>query len=126
MAIVRRSLNEIRAAHASSGRPLPDFRSDEAIARAVAEDPDAAPLRDSLAGAVTMLPALTGDEIRALREANGLSQPAFAEVLHISVHTLRNWEQKRTRPDPIANTLFHLIRADPATLTRLRALTPAD
>ena len=35
----------------------------------------------------------------ALRTFVGLSQPQFAVALGISVHTLRNWEQDRRRPE---------------------------
>ena len=40
-----------------------------------------------------------GDDIVALRRFAGLTQEGFAEALGISVHTLRNWEQDRRRPD---------------------------
>jgi DNA-binding transcriptional regulator YiaG len=40
-----------------------------------------------------------GSDIVALRTFVGLSQPQFAVALGISVHTLRNWEQDRRRPE---------------------------
>jgi len=40
-----------------------------------------------------------GKDIVALRRFAGLTQTAFASALGISVHTLRNWEQDRRRPD---------------------------
>lgn len=38
-------------------------------------------------------------DIKELRELTGLSQPKFAEKYHLSVNTLRNWEQGK-RPIP--------------------------
>ncbi len=42
-----------------------------------------------------------------------LSQSDFAALLGIPVATLRNWEQRRTEPDPIARTLIDLVFDDP-------------
>ena len=41
----------------------------------------------------------SGADIAALRRFVGLSQANFARALGISVHTLRNWEQGRRKPD---------------------------
>ena len=41
----------------------------------------------------------SGDDIAALRRFVGLSQVDFARAMEISVHTLRNWEQGRRKPD---------------------------
>jgi DNA-binding transcriptional regulator YiaG len=41
----------------------------------------------------------SGSDIAALRRFVRLSQPKFAEAMGISVHTLRNWEQDRRRPE---------------------------
>ena len=40
-----------------------------------------------------------GKDITALRRFVGLTQEEFAAALGISVHTLRNWEQRRRRPE---------------------------
>ena len=41
----------------------------------------------------------SGEDIVALRRFVGLTQTQFAEAMAISVHTLRNWEQGRRRPE---------------------------
>jgi len=46
------------------------------------------------------------EDIVALRRFVGLTQLQFAEALGISVHTLRNWEQGRRRPEGPALALF--------------------
>ena len=38
-------------------------------------------------------------DVAALRRFICLTQEQFAEALGISVHTLRNWEQDRVKPD---------------------------
>jgi DNA-binding transcriptional regulator YiaG len=45
-------------------------------------------------------------DIAALRQFIGLSQADFARAMEISVHTLRNWEQGRRKPDGPALALL--------------------
>ena len=56
---------------------------------------------------------VTSDIIREIRENTGLSQEKFAGLIHISVGTLRNWEQGRRRPAGPAAALLTAIRNDP-------------
>ncbi|MEO0995918.1 MAG: helix-turn-helix domain-containing protein [Pseudomonadota bacterium] len=56
---------------------------------------------------------VSSDIIREIRESTGLSQEKFAGLIHISVATLRNWEQGRRRPDGPAAALLTAIRNDP-------------
>ncbi|MDE0367686.1 MAG: helix-turn-helix domain-containing protein [Gammaproteobacteria bacterium] len=49
-----------------------------------------------------------------VRRSTGLSQEKFAGLFHISVGTLRNWEQGRRRPDGPAAALLMAIKNDPA------------
>jgi DNA-binding transcriptional regulator YiaG len=55
----------------------------------------------------------TGDDIVALRRFVGLSQMRFAEALGISVHTLRNWEQGRRKPEGAALALLRIAARHP-------------
>jgi DNA-binding transcriptional regulator YiaG len=55
----------------------------------------------------------TGDDIVALRRFVGLSQPKFARAMGISVHTLRNWEQGRRRPEGAAIALLRIAARHP-------------
>ncbi len=56
---------------------------------------------------------VTSDIVREIRERTGLSQEKFAGLIHISVGTLRNWEQGRRRPDGPAAALLTAIKNDP-------------
>lgn len=55
----------------------------------------------------------SGDDISALRRFVGLTQAQFAKAMGISVHTLRNWEQGRRRPDGPAIALLRLAARHP-------------
>ena len=55
----------------------------------------------------------SGDDVVALRRFVGLTQAAFAEALGISVHTLRNWEQGRRKPEGPALALLRIAARHP-------------
>ena len=54
-----------------------------------------------------------GEDIAALRSFVGLIQPEFARAIEISVHTLRNWEQGRRRPEGPAIALLRIAARHP-------------
>ena len=58
-------------------------------------------------------PLDTAAKLQLLRGRIEMNQADFADLLAIPVATLRNWEQRRTRPDPAAVTLIELIYQDP-------------
>lgn len=55
----------------------------------------------------------SGEDISALRQFVGLTQVQFARAMGISVHTLRNWEQGRRRPDGPAIALLRIAARHP-------------
>ena len=55
----------------------------------------------------------SGEDIAALRRFVGLSQTDFARAMEISVHTLRNWEQGRRKPDGPALALLKIAARHP-------------
>lgn len=57
----------------------------------------------------------TGD-VAALRRFIGLTQAQFAEALGISVHTLRNWEQDRRKPEGAALALLRIAARHPGVV----------
>ena len=52
-------------------------------------------------------------DVKALRGSFRLSQTEFAQLLGISVKTLRNWEQGRRRPDGPARVLLQVAARHP-------------
>jgi DNA-binding transcriptional regulator YiaG len=55
----------------------------------------------------------SGEDVAALRRFVGLSQSQFAQAIGISVHTLRNWEQGRRKPDGPAIGLLRIAARHP-------------
>ncbi|MCK5806555.1 MAG: helix-turn-helix domain-containing protein [Lentisphaeria bacterium] len=55
----------------------------------------------------------SGEDVAALRRFVGLTQKDFAEALGISVHTLRNWEQGRRKPEGPALALLRIAARHP-------------
>ena len=58
----------------------------------------------------------SGKDIAALRHFVGLSQTQFAQAVEISVHTLRNWEQGRRRPEGPAIALLKIAARHPSII----------
>ncbi len=65
----------------------------------------------------------SGDDVADLRRFVGLTQAEFAQALGISVHTLRNWEQGRRRPEGPALALLRVVARHPRIIRE--NLTPA-
>ncbi len=57
-------------------------------------------------------------DVAAARKKLGLTQEDFASVFGVSVGTIRNWEQKRRRPEGPAKVLLAMIDKDPAVVLR--------
>lgn len=55
----------------------------------------------------------SGEDIAALRAFVGLTQTDFAQAIEISVHTLRNWEQGRRKPEGPAIALLRIAARHP-------------
>lgn len=55
----------------------------------------------------------SGEDIVALRRFIGLTQTQLALAMGISVHTLRNWEQGRRRPEGPAIALLRIAARHP-------------
>lgn len=60
-------------------------------------------------------------EVVRARLTSGLSQPAFAALLGVSVRTLQDWEQGRRKPSGAAKTLLKIAECHPEVLQELAA-----
>jgi putative transcriptional regulator len=85
-----------------------DALSDEEIERAARSDSDARPLSDDELERFQRVV-----DVRALRRRLGMSQERFARSFHLSVGTVRDWEQGRSVPDRPARVLLKLIERNP-------------
>jgi len=81
--------------------------TDRDFARAIPRRQRERILRGRLAG---------GEDVIALRRFVGLTQQQFADALGISVHTLRNWEQSRRKPEGPALALLRVAARHPRVL----------
>ena len=52
-------------------------------------------------------------DVAAIRRRTGLSQVQFAARFGLSAATVRDWEQRRRRPDRTARTLLLVIEKNP-------------
>jgi putative transcriptional regulator len=58
-------------------------------------------------------------DAKAIRKKFHLTQNEFANLLNISVGTLRNWEQGRRKPEGPARVLLHVVDTHPDVLMAL-------
>lgn len=56
--------------------------------------------------------------VREIRAMTGLPQTTFAQLLHVDVATLRNWEQGRRKPSGPAQALLRAVARDPEHVLR--------
>jgi putative transcriptional regulator len=54
--------------------------------------------------------SMSGDEIRNLREREGISQPVFAWHLNVSKNLISDWERNVRKPGGAALKLLNLVR----------------
>src|ERR1700679_701882 len=88
--------------------------TDEQIAAAVADDPDAAPINFfEKPGFIPIVNVLR------LRTKLGMTQEEFAALYSIAIGTLRDWEQRRKRPDAAARAYLKIIERDPEAVAKL-------
>jgi putative transcriptional regulator len=78
---------------------------------------------DKVRGRATTFDARELD-VGKVRGKVGLSQDDFARAFGVSVGTLRNWEQKRVRPDGPARVLLTVIDRDPVSVLKALRIGP--
>ncbi len=57
-------------------------------------------------------------DVKVIREATGLSQAEFADLLKVSPRTLQNWEQHRRTPTGPAAVLLKIVQSAPDVVMR--------
>ncbi len=113
MAIVRRTMENIRRPKPRISRARIDAKTEAEIRRHMREDDQDETILASFAPVIP--PQL-------LRRRLGMTQEEFAGALRIPLSTLRNWEQGRVLPDPAARSLLTIVAKNPkAALKALAA-----
>lgn len=101
-----------------------DALSDAAIARAIADDPDAAPdmsaaLRRRLLRKID--PRDGAVDVVAIRARTGLSQRAFAERFGLDARAVQDWEQGRRKPARAVASYLRVIDKAPDLVAKTLA-----
>lgn len=115
MAIVRKTLEQIKAEKPKTDKRIFDATTEEDIRRQMiedGEDPDFVPSLEDI-----FTPQI-------IRKRLGMTQEEFAHALRIPVATLRNWEQGRNAIDPAARSLLMVVAKNPKLV--LRTLAAAE
>jgi putative transcriptional regulator len=86
---------------------------------AALSDPDAQPLTPERLKRMKRTP-----QVKIMRRAMKMSQEEFAQVFHIPIGTLRDWEQGRVEPDQAARAYLKVIARNPKAVRE--ALAPAS
>lgn len=77
-----------------------DATTEEEIAQQIAED-DAEMMREA------------AEHLQHIRQRLGLSQEQLAERIHVSVTSIRNWEQGKRYPTGAARALYRILDRQP-------------
>ena len=102
MALVRKSLEDMKAAEPDIDRAKVDATSEEDIRRQMIEDGED--------------PELQIEDVfspQVIRKRLDLTQEQFAAALSIPLEMLRNWEQGSQAIDPAARSLLMIVARNP-------------
>jgi putative transcriptional regulator len=64
-------------------------------------------------------------DVRAIRKSLQLTQEAFALRFGFSLSSVREWEQKRSRPDRAARIVLTVIQRTPETIEEAAVIVAA-
>jgi putative transcriptional regulator len=70
---------------------------------------------------ITAAPQFGAAQIQRLRRRLNVSQRVFADMLNVSLATVRHWEQGLRTPDGASRRLLEIAERDPTILQRTRA-----
>ena len=113
MAIIRRTMENIRRMKPRINRAKIDATTEADIRRHMREDGQH---ETDFADFAPVIPP------QVLRKQLRMTQAEFAKALRVPIATLRNWEQGRVLPDPAARSLLTIVAKNPkAALKALAA-----
>jgi len=112
MAIIRRTMENIRRMKPRINRAKIDATTEADIRRQMREDG-----QDE--GDFTNFTLVVPPQV--LRKRLRMTQAEFARALRIPLATLRNWEQGRVLPDPAARSLLTIVARNPRAALRALA-----
>jgi putative transcriptional regulator len=122
MAIVKVTKEMVERELASIDWARIDAMTDEDIARAVAEDPDAAPLpsaKMSLMWRMRSARVPTKYKVRLLRRVLKMTRAEFGQAFGIPERTLQHWEQGTREPDEASLSYLAVIADMPERVRKV-------
>jgi putative transcriptional regulator len=122
MAIVKVTKEMVERELASIDWARIDAMTDEDIARAVAEDPDAAPLPSAkmrLMWRIRSPRVPTKYKVRLLRRVLKMTRAEFGEAFGIPERTLQHWEQGTREPDEASLSYLAVIADMPERVRKV-------
>jgi putative transcriptional regulator len=60
--------------------------------------------------------------VKSLREASGMKQDEFADVVGVSISLVQSWEQERRIPSGSSLKILLMLERNPALINELRAV----
>ena len=105
--IVRVTREQVRGKGSTDWARVEAFTEEELHQNAL-DDPDNPPLTEAELARARRVP-----NVQAIRARLGMTQEQFARAYEISLHSIRDWEQGRSRPDSSAQTLLRVIERRP-------------
>jgi len=93
--------------------------TDEEIRAAALNDPDSQPIPQGTDAELARIGLHRIVNTKKLRDRLGLTQEAFAAMYRIPVGTLRDWEQRRKRPDAPARAYLLVIEKNPQAVAEM-------
>jgi putative transcriptional regulator len=90
-----------------------DAMTEEEVHAAALADPDAQPISLGSDDEMAAAGLIRIVNVKRLREKLQFTQEEFAQVYHIPIGTLRDWEQRRKTPDATARAYLTVIARNP-------------
>ena len=113
----------VRVMPDGSDQPFPPSpkrgMTDEEIEAAAMADPDAQLLTPE-----QLSQARPVSKVKVLRRALRMTQEEFADRFHLSLATVRDWEQGRSQPDQAASTYLEVIGRAPEAIMQALGTQP--
>lgn len=101
---------------------ITEQRRDDDFAGIMAGLADAVAIAEGSADPITFRVHVPAEiDVKAIRAREGLSQDAFAIRYGFSPASIKQWEQKRRKPDPAARVLLTVIDREPEAVQRALA-----
>lgn len=76
---------------------------------------------EAVATNVTVIEVPVEVDVKAIRQARGLTQEQFASRYGFALTALQEWEKRRRRPDRSARVLLRVIEREPDAVERALA-----